>query len=396
MVSVRVAPILLLAAAVPIFAAKKATSSHPPRQLHRAGDHYTAYNPPDPGTYPAGAKTYTIKRGDTLWALAQQNFGNAYLWPQLWESNTWVTDAHWIYPGDVLLIEGDGAQAASNGETSTTTTTTTTATTAAAEEPAETASVPADHALADGTHPPPSLTPVPLGTEADVYCYGYLGEAVEPMPNHIASYEDVEMTYETGAVKLDIGGSIGDLVYIAGGTSTGIVAGETYLIVEPGELVPHPATKDTIGRHYDYVGQVRVLCADDKAARGIITESCMDVHIGARLKPLPQIPIPLARIPSVPGFCDPASGKTAGYIVNAQGGWNGSLGEGLLIEVNLGREDALQPGDILTVWRPSIMNGQPRQVLGEIGILTTEGHTATGKIVAMRYSMQVGDRVERQ
>ena len=62
-----------------------------------------------PATWPAGSKTYTIKAGDTLWGLAQQFFKNAYMWPQLWETNTWITDAHWIYPGDVLLIEGDGA-----------------------------------------------------------------------------------------------------------------------------------------------------------------------------------------------------------------------------------------------------------------------------------------------
>ena len=107
MVSVRrVAPVLLLVIATSAFAQRQ--TSQPPRELHRVGDHWTAYNPPDPSTYPPGAKTHEIKAGDTLWALAQQYYGNAYLWPQLWESNTWITDAHWIYPGDVLLVEGEG------------------------------------------------------------------------------------------------------------------------------------------------------------------------------------------------------------------------------------------------------------------------------------------------
>src|SRR5713101_4666734 len=113
MVSVRrVAPVLLLVVAFPLAGAEK--SSRPPRDLHRVGDHWTAYNPPDPSTYPAGAKTYTIKPHDTLWGLATQFYKNGYLWPQLWESNTWITDAHWIYPGDVLLVEGEAAQAAAN------------------------------------------------------------------------------------------------------------------------------------------------------------------------------------------------------------------------------------------------------------------------------------------
>src|SRR5438874_11116898 len=134
MVSVRrVAPILLLAVMMPAFGAKPTpkSSSHPPRELHRVGDHWTPYNPPDPATYPPNAKTYTIKAGDTLWGLATQFYQNGYLWPQLWESNTWITDAHWIYPGDVLLIEGEAAHQAEATTGTTESTVTTTGTTAA-------------------------------------------------------------------------------------------------------------------------------------------------------------------------------------------------------------------------------------------------------------------------
>src|SRR5260370_23102122 len=110
MVSVRgVAPILLLALGVRVSGAKRVSSSHPPRELHRVGDHFTAWNPPDPSTYPPNAKTYTIKRGDTLWALAHQFYGNSYLWPQLWESNSWITDAHSFYSGDLLPVEVEAA-----------------------------------------------------------------------------------------------------------------------------------------------------------------------------------------------------------------------------------------------------------------------------------------------
>ena len=127
MVSVRrVAPLILLLMALPLLAQPPKQSSRPPKQLHLVGDHWTPYNPPDPATYPPNAKTHTIVAGNTLWGLAQQYFGNGYLWPQLWESNTWITDAHWIYPGDVLLVEGEGSQAGMTTETSVSTRTTTT------------------------------------------------------------------------------------------------------------------------------------------------------------------------------------------------------------------------------------------------------------------------------
>ncbi|HEV7919194.1 MAG TPA: LysM peptidoglycan-binding domain-containing protein [Thermoanaerobaculia bacterium] len=406
MVSVRrVVPVLLLVMAVPALAARPKQSSHPPRELHRVGDHFTAYNPPDPATYPPSAKTYAIKHGDTLWALAKQFYGNAYLWPQLWESNTWITDAHWIYPGDVLLVEGE----VSNASTTTTTAagTVSTAGGAAAGTGAETTlaggnPVPGAAQETDlntgaalGTIVPAALTsaPIPLGTDADLYCYGYIGDPNEPMPNFIESFEDVEMLYQPGALEQTNGVSQGDLIFISGGTSTGIVAGETYIIVEPGELVKHPRTGETLGRHWDFRGQVRVLCADDTRARAIISQSCKEVHAGARLKPLPQLPIPIARIPEIAGFCDPPSGKVSGYIVQSDG-WDFGLGVGNLLQINLGRDDQIQPGDFLTVYRESPVRGQPRQILGEIGILTTENHTATARVVSMRRTMEIGDRVE--
>jgi len=404
MVSVRrvVVPVLLLVVAIPAFGAARKSSSHPPRELHRAGDHWTAYNPTDPATWPAGSKTYTIKQGDTLWGLAQQFFKNAYTWPQLWESNTWITDAHWIYPGDVLLIDSETAQQIANATTPSDANTTTppalmpdTAAASAAAATSSSTSVTGDGFMTAADGVGGSRSPVPLGTEFDVYCYGYIGDPAEPMPNSIRAWEDGEMRYQPGEVHQDISGAAGDLVLLDGGTATGLVAGDTYIVVESGEMVTHPKQRTQIvGRQYTYQGQIRVLCADDHHARGIITQSCNDIHIGARLKPLPQIPIPLARIPDMPAFCDPASGKRNGFIVSAQGGWDSALGEGLLVQVNLGQADQLQPGDFLTVYRDNVTPGERHQVLGEVGILTTNTHTATGKIVAMRYSMKIGDRVE--
>ena len=388
MVSVRwVAPVLLVAMAIPALAAVPKQSSHPPRELHKVGDHWTPYNPPDPSTYPPNAKTYTIKAGDTLWALAQQFYGQPYLWPQLWESNTWITDAHWIYPGDVLLVEGEASSA--NVATGTTATSATSQEAQSSEEPQPSA---VTAATMGRTEP----TPIALGTEADVYCYGYLGDPNEPMPNAVGSFEDVEVMYQPGALVQNASAVEGALLYIDGGTSTGLVAGETYLAVLPGQLVYHPVTGEVVGRHYDYRGSIRVLCADETHARAIVVNSCKEIDVGTRLKPMPQLPIPIARIPDLPAFCDYPTGQHNAFIVSSSKDQSQALGIGDLVQINIGHDDQLQPGDFMTVWRPSPAIGQPREVLGEIGILTTENRTATAKIVAMRRSMIVGDQVERR
>jgi hypothetical protein len=376
---------------LPAFAQKK-SSSAPPRQLHVVGDHSTAWNPPDPATYPPNAKTHKIVAGDTLWALAQQYYGNAYLWPQLWESNTWITDAHWIYPGDVLLVEGEGAAQSASATTGT-------ATTATGTESTELSNGAFVQPTDDGTGMRTvSLTresrPIPIGHEADIYCYGYIGQPNESMPNYFESIEDVEVMY-VPRLQPAQGASVaeGDLIYIHGGSATGLVAGETYMAVEPGDMIYHPRTGELIGQHYNYQGQIRIICTEENRSRAMVVRSCREINIGARLKPVPQLPIPIARIPDLPAWCDPPTGRTNGTIIDSRD-WDLELAEGVLVQVDLGADGGLQPGDFLTVYRASPRADQPRQVLGEIGILTTQAQTATGIITAMRRTMQIGDLVE--
>lgn len=370
MVRVRCVVTVLLLAALPL-AVYANESSVPPTDLHKVGDHWTPYNPPDPASFPAGAKVHIIVPGDTLWALAETYYGDPYLWPQLWELNTYITDAHWIYPGDPLLIQGE-TETGDEGEQFEMTPTTT-----------DEGEVVAQTEMS---------SPVALGKESDIYCFGYLATEQENLPNRIASFEDLETRYIFRAQEQSMGLGPGDIVFIEGGTSTGLVAGDTYLIVQTTDEIYHPATGNLVGWHHDFRGQLRILCADENEATAVIVQACKDVHVGDRLKPIPDIPIPLVRRTDMANVCTPSSGKTAGYIVHAKD-FKYALGEGAVVEIDLGRDDLIQPGDFMTVYRDNPTGG-PRIVLGEIGVLTAEANTATAMIVGMRYSMQVGDRVE--
>jgi len=48
--------------------------------------------------------THTVEKGDTLWSICEKYYGDPYLWPELWEMNQFVTNPHWISPGDIINL----------------------------------------------------------------------------------------------------------------------------------------------------------------------------------------------------------------------------------------------------------------------------------------------------
>lgn len=84
------------------------------------------------------ANTYTVKSGDTLWAIAQKFYGSGSKWTTIYNANKDIIEqtakkhgrassdnGHWIYPGTVLTIP-DNPSASTTSSTAKTTTPTTT------------------------------------------------------------------------------------------------------------------------------------------------------------------------------------------------------------------------------------------------------------------------------
>jgi hypothetical protein len=385
---------LLGAAAASAAARRPHRDGRPPRDLHLVGDHWTAWNPPPPA-----GETYVIVRGDTLWDLAKRFYGNPYLWPQLWEKNQYILDAHWIYPGDPLvtgiqvapvqnLAQAGGGASGQPG------------TPGGAEEPMPPPQVPGVESAVKAAAPP-----LPLGSESDIYCSGYVAEPSEQFPYAIAGSEydnlvpkihfnEGPLNQITGPAVAKVDLSAGDIVYLTGGSMQGLTPGLQFNVIGPEIPVVHPVTQELYGQFYPYNGRVRVLSVQETTAIGEIVVSCDAIHLGDRLRPFEPEPVPLGRTNAMRPVNLPVSAeklRDAPVILFAHNVI--SLGQDHVVFIDRGSDQNVTPGDIFTIYRPSD-RGMPPLVLGEVAVLSVQKRSALVKITQSRFPVFIGDRLD--
>lgn len=395
----------LLLAGLLVVGATAFAADVPPRNLHLVGDHWTAWEPPT--TFPEGAEIYTIERGDTLWDLSSRFYGDPYLWPQLWERNQYILDAHWIYPGDPLVVSleiteaetlaelGEGEEGEGEGLTA---------------DIDEMGILKSSGALG---------APVPLGSESDIYCSGFIGR-----PNLKFSYRIIGSEYGavlptltgtdrrgfrrsfrgiygiTDTAKYDL--DTGDIVYLDSGRRAGLQPGQLYTAVSPRQKIYHPVSGKMYGRLYRYQGRVRILSAQETSAIGEIVHSCDPIRVGDTLELFEPEPVPLAR--STPLWpinlpTDHENLERSPVVLHANGDIF-TLGQDSLVYIDRGEGDEIirgggeeiLPGDIFTIYRIN-RKGLPPIVIGELGVLTVRGRSAVAKILKSRYAVYPGDHL---
>lgn len=379
----------------------------PPGDLRLEGDHWTAWNPP--ASVPEGAQVHVVEAGDTLWTLAERFLGDPHLWPQIWEQNRYILDAHWIYPGDPLILAGAAVADVVESED---------VVAPPLDEGAEAYAVeeePAGGAVLEpsemGIAPPPTTAPVPLGYEADIYCTAYVGELDEEFPFRIVGSEydylsphlvklrerDAEGLFgKVGTEKYGL--ALGDVIYLDGGRAEGLSAGELLTAVQPRDKLRHPETDEVLGRIYAYQGRVRVLSVQEETSIAEIVHLCTPIPVGAALKYFQPEPVPLRRITPLrpanyPAPYEELDGAAAiiGSVDNLiTGSQLVTLGAGYLVLIDRGAAQDVVPGDIYTIYRRG-REGFPPIVLGELGVLSVFEGTALARILRSRYAIYVGD-----
>lgn len=323
-----------------------------------------------PTSIPDGAAYYLVEKGDTLWDLAKRFLGNPYLWPQIWNENRYISDAHWIYPGDPLIIPkialvGERAGVPGVG--------------GLGEEGEE--GLPGEGA--EGAAGGAALYPVT--EEVTMQCAAYI----------VDSHEDESLKIigsEQGAAKHAF--SDRDILYLNKGTNAGIKAGDVFSFHERVYDVKHPATGRKVGSKIETTGWGRVILVQENAATVVVDQACNDIHAGDYVKAFEKMNVPLALRRPPADRLTPSSGKAQGYVIDIAED-SAIAGTGQIVTLDLGSQSGVAPGNVLVVYRtmyPSVPT--PRNVLGEVVVITTREKTAAAKVVYSNDAIMNGDQVE--
>jgi len=346
-----------------------ASAQQSPDQIQPGGEivippHWSPYQAPN--SYPEGTRLHIIVRGDTLWDLANTYFQNPFLWPQLWDANRYITDPHWIYPGDPLVIPDLDVLRAAGEEPG-----------AAGPGGEEGEGMGEEGTGIAGGPTGPSL--YPLTEEHTIQCAAFIGDREN---------EDIRIFETEIGFDVKVTASQGDVVYVNRGTNDGVQAGDEYYMrmrirrLGPGYLI-------------NTTGWLVILAAQENAAIAEVVHSCRDTLQSAYLVPFEPVPVPLVPYQDPVHRLTPETGRDQGRILASIDDVVelGSFGTGNLVSIDVGEEEGIIPGSIFTVFRYNHPDA-PRRVLGELAVLTVHPRTSTAKITLAYDYMQQGDLIE--
>lgn len=308
---------------------------------------------------------YVVKKGDTLWGIAQHFLRDAWQWPEVWVVNPRVDNPHLIYPGDVLhLIYKDG-------------------------RPRVTKAV----AVSNVERMSPQVRENPLNEAIpaipiDVIRNFLKGPRLMSRRELERAPYIVEFTSE----------------HVISGSNTGVYAAKVprgeafvYSIVRLGEPYHDPESNTHIGYEAIQVGQAEVTRYGPEVTSLWVTESLREVRIGDRLVPVLADEFKANFFPHSP------DGPVDGRIISVYDGVS-QIGQYQIVTVNRGAIHGMEPGHVLAInqagrsIRDPYEGGRlqlPDEYAGLLMLFKIHARLSYGLVMEAERAIHVLDKVER-
>lgn len=343
---------------------------------------------------PNAPDSYTVKRGDTLWAISGMFLKSPWRWPELWGMNLDdIRNPHLIFPGQVLYLEKvDGVARLRMGQPG--------------SAPSDTVRVsPRTRygSLADLSIPtlPPHVIE-PFLNEAIVVDAGEL----EAAPRIVAGPDDRVLITR------------GDRAYVRGRNGTPLVERDPkrideYRIFRSARPLIDPLTGQVLGYEAAYLGNAELVRSETTAdvrmpnggyAPHVVPATIDVVHakeemrVGDRLLPEPprQIQNYVPRAPSLP---------VDGSIISVYGDAVALVGQHQVVAINRGVAEGVETGHVMAIFKDGRRVDDrsepseraplklPDERAGLLMVFRTFEHISYALVLEINNTLQVGDRV---
>jgi hypothetical protein len=346
---------------------------------------------------PNAPDSYTVKSGDTLWAISGLFLKSPWRWPELWGMNMdQVRNPHRIYPGQTLYLEKIGGLARLRmGQPPT-----------AGAEPTETVRVSPRvriASLADMSIPtlPPHMIE-PFLNEAIIVEEGVLERA----PRIVAAPDERVLITR------------GDRAYARGRVGTPLVERDprvvdAFRIFRNAVPLKDPVTGAVLGYEAQYLGSAELVRSESVQAvrtssgrtQSAVIPATIDIirakeemRVGDRLLPEPPR-VFTSYVPRAPTLA------VDGSIVSVYGDAVSLVGQSQVVAINRGTAEGVEPGHVLSIMKygrqlqdrsePSERANMklPDERNGLMMVFRTFEHMSYALVLEITDTVQIGDRV---
>ncbi|MDQ6967804.1 MAG: LysM peptidoglycan-binding domain-containing protein [Mariprofundaceae bacterium] len=300
---------------------------------------------------------YVVKKGDTLWDIANYFFKDPYKWLKIWEKNLYITNPDLIYPGNEIWFNPQKQSGLSTLRPQPTIIT----------KPVERLESKVDT----------SLLITALSRQ------GFVSPKAINGVGYLLDSEDERINYGAN-----------DHVYIK--MQQPANEGDLFDVFRSGDILHDPDTGKAMGILVEHLGQVEITSESNGVYRGVIIKAFEEISRGDRLKPAIHIN------PHIhPNYPKGALQGKILYIRNDAA----EAGQNQVIAINLGIKAGLKAGTALSIHRAGRtvkdrITGHdvllPEEKIGELLVLVAHQDASLALVTRSSSSINVGDVIRNK
>lgn len=339
--------------------------------------------------------SYTVKSGDTLWAISKIFLKTPWRWPELWGMNlSQIKNPHLIYPGQVLILERSNGMATLR---------------VAGDQPA-TAEQPGNTVRVSPRTRYEALSDVGLPT--------LKASAIEPFLAEPVVVDEAELNRAPRIVSTQEGRVLltrGNRAYARGPASAPLMDDQArekqYRVFRNATPLKDPVTGEILGYEAQYVGKATLIRGETTTqiegkgkSESAIVPATIDIiaakeemRVGDRLLPEPPRQLQ-SYTPHAP------SGTVNGRIVSVYGSAVVNAAQNQVVAINRGTRDGMEVGHVMAIVKDGervIDKSDPTRPLmklpdernGLLMVFRTFDRVSYALILEITEGVRVGDRL---